>query len=106
IGRASPQHLAGLAFQLPAPALHRCNLGPVKKWNDACRPWHAFVSLKFSTDSTQAIVGNTFGITYRIQKYLDLLAGYSADAFPGASAGIPRRGCLRGGLEPQAVRDV
>lgn len=87
IGRASPQLLAGVAFQLPIPALTK------KAWESSSpgfHPWHAFVSLKFSPDSTQTIVGYTFGITYRVMPHLDLLAGYALTPFQEPSPGFIR----------------
>jgi hypothetical protein len=85
IGRASPQLLAGLAFQLPAPSLWRTQ----PKLGDAnYHPWHAFASLKFSTESGQTIIGYTFGITYRIMPYLDLLLGYTLTPFQDPAPGF------------------
>jgi hypothetical protein len=85
IGRASPQLLAGLAFQLGVPGITKGSRDPK---SDTYHPWHAFVSLKFSTDSSQSIIGYTFGITYRVHKYLDLLLGYSLTPFQEPSPGF------------------
>ena len=91
IGRASPQLLAGVAFQLPVPAL---TTKARQSTNAGYHPWHAFVSLKFSSDSTQTIIGYTFGITYRVMPHLDLLAGYALTPFQEPSPGFRRAAVL------------
>ena len=82
IGRSSPQFLAGVAFQLPGGGFSK----GTENWQT--NPWHAFVSLKFATGSTSAIVGYVFGISYKVQKYLDLLAGYGQTPFNEPSPGF------------------
>lgn len=105
IGRSSPQLLAGVSFQLPfnfrggKTVAKEQNIGNpldttsttrinANKWHDAYRPLHAFVSLKFSTGSDQNLVGYTFGITYRLQKYLDFLVGYAQTPFQEPAPGF------------------
>ena len=104
IGRATPQLLAGLAFQLPftmrrrpkgstgdntsPPAGSATQTSDAHKWDDKYRPLHAFVSLKFSTDTNAPLVGYTFGVTYRIQKYMDFLMGYTLSQFMEPSPGF------------------
>ena len=100
IGRASPQLLAGVSFQLPVPAANHWHSNCPNQWTDSCRPWHAFVSLKFSTDSTQTILGYTFGVTYRITKYLDLLLGYTLTPFQEPSPGFQRAAVRAVALNP------
>ena len=88
IGRSSPQFLAGVAFQLPP----RGFSGGTEPWQK--QPWHVFVSLKFASGSTNTIVGYVFGISYKVQKYLDLLAGYAQTPFNEASPGFRRAAML------------
>jgi hypothetical protein len=79
-GKATPLLLTGVAFRLPVP-----------KWN-------AFVSLRFAPDSNHTFNGYVFGATYRVSKYLDLLAGLSFAPYDQASPGFRK-------LAAQAVRD-
>ena len=85
IGQASPQLLVGLSFQLPF-RVFKAN--PSKSWADSRRPLHAFASLKFGTGSAPSLLGYTFGVTYRLQRYLDLLAGYTLTQFDEPSPGF------------------
>ena len=91
IGAASPQLLAGVAFQLPVTGL---TPGSRRTGSDTYHPWHAFVSLKFSAGSSDTILGYTFGMTYRLMKYLDVLAGYTLTPFNEPSPGFKRAAVL------------
>lgn len=91
IGRASPQLLLGGAFQLPIPAFTPKSRRPT---DPGYQPWHAFVSLKFSTSATQTIIGYTFGMTYRIMPKLDLLLGYALTPFNEPAPGFRRKAVL------------
>jgi hypothetical protein len=95
IGRATPQLLAGLSFQLPMRGFKSLKAeiasgaaSPANKWADKYRPFHVFVSLKFSTSTNTPLIGYTFGVTYRVQKYLDFLAGYTLTEFMEPSPGF------------------
>lgn len=96
IGRASPQLLAGVSFQLPWDFKSRtkANVSSAHKWDDMYRPMHAFVSLKFSTATNTPLVGYTFGLTYRLQKYLDFLVGYTLTEFDEPSPGFAAAAAL------------
>ncbi len=88
IGAASPQLLAGVSFQLPFQnPFHKKAAGDAK-WADDPRPFHVFTSLKFSPGTGSSLVGYTFGGTYRLQKYLDVLMGYTLTQFQEPSPGF------------------
>ncbi len=95
VGRASPQLLAGLAFQLLLPGLRS-----TKNFPTVPQPWHAFVSLKFATSASQTITGYTFGITFRVQRYLDLLAGYALTPFSEPSPGFTKAAVIAAAQGP------
>jgi len=90
LGRATPQLLTGAAFRLPFGNFGRRlsrRIGP--------RPWYAFLSLKFSPDSSQTFSGYVIGGSYKLSNAFSLLGGYAltpiqepSPGFRGAAAQI------------------
>lgn len=83
LGRATPQLLTGAAFQLPFgpyPRRARERAGP--------RPWYAFLSLKFSPDSSQTFSGYVLGGSFKLAPAFSLLAGYALTPMQEPSPGF------------------
>jgi hypothetical protein len=82
----------GAAFQLNLKGFTHASNDPSN--TGYYRPWHVFASLKFSTTSSQDIIGYTFGLTYRIMPKLDLLAGYTLSPFNQPAPGFKNAAVL------------
>jgi hypothetical protein len=54
------------------------------------KPWSAFISLKFTPGSQNAINGFVFGGGYRITKYLDIVAGVGLTPVNEPAIGLRR----------------
>jgi len=70
IGHKSPDFLLGARFRLDIRKRPNWLLGEHQ-------PWSAFISIKFSTGGENTVNGFVFGGGYAINRYLDLVAGYS-----------------------------
>lgn len=91
LGRSTPQLLTGLGFSCDTSTTTTTStattgdstITPVSKGdnNTFCNSWAkhvgAFVSVQIGTGSSQTISGYSFGVTYGVNKYLRLLAGFS-----------------------------
>jgi len=84
LGRATPQFLTGVSFRSKIPNFRKFRGD--ESWQR--RPWNAFVSLKFSPNSSQTINGFVFGVSYSAAKYMNILAGYSLTPINEPSPGF------------------
>jgi hypothetical protein len=94
-GKATPQYMLGLAYPL---SINYKGSGPcatdtpthvaATAANFRCSPLGAFVSAKFSTDSSSTVNGVTFGVTHRIVGTLSILIAGSLSPFQQASPGF------------------
>ena len=102
-GKATPQYMLGLAYPIGINYYPRTKKGQQAVQHcltdtDAntaataadfrCKPIGAFVSAKFSTDSSSTVNGVTFGITHRIAGTLSLLIAGSLSPFQQPSQGF------------------
>lgn len=83
LGRATPQLLTGGAFRLP---FGNFSKGATKRFGQ--RPWYAFLSLKFSPQSSQTFSGYVLGGSYKLSKLFSVLAGYSLTPIQEPSPGF------------------
>lgn len=83
LGSASPQLLAGAAFQLELP-----NFGKGARNLFGPKPWFAFLSLKFSPTSSQTLNGYVVGMSYKFNKAFAGLAGYALTPVQEPSPGF------------------
>jgi hypothetical protein len=83
LGSASPQLLAGAAFRLAVP-----NFGKGASRLFGPQPWFAFLSLKFSPDSSQTLNGYVLGMSYKFNKAFAGLAGYALTPVQEPSPGF------------------
>ena len=89
LGRATPQLLAGVSFRtrLPSPlARFRGADCGCELWEQ--RPWSAFVSVKFSPGSSQAVNGYVIGGSFALAHHVDVLVGYSLTPINEPSPGL------------------
>jgi hypothetical protein len=83
LGRATPQLLTGAAFRLPFGI-----------WSEGARrrfgpnPWYAFLSLKFSPQSSQTFSGYVLGGSFKLAKAFSVLAGYALTPIQEPSPGF------------------
>jgi len=82
LGRATPQLLTGAAFRLP--------FGDFKSWTNrfGAHPWYAFLSLKFSPQSSQTLNGYALGGSFKLAPAFSILAGYSLTPIQEPSPGF------------------
>jgi hypothetical protein len=105
---SAPQYLVGVAYKLPIRDLlfvpksgtttlyHALGCTAATDFNNPdteakaayCYPYKAFISFKFSPDSSQTFNGFTYGITFAIHKDLDLLLGASYSPYNNISGGF------------------
>jgi hypothetical protein len=83
LGRATPQLLTGAAFRLP---FGNFSQGARERFGP--RPWYAFLSLKFSPESSQTFSGYVIGGSYKLAKSFSLLAGYALTPIQEPSPGF------------------
>lgn len=83
LGRATPQLLAGAAFKLPFGNFSR---GATRRFGP--HPWYAFLSLKFSPDSSQTFSGYVIGGSYKLADTFSVLAGYALTPIQEPSPGF------------------
>jgi hypothetical protein len=83
LGSASPQLLAGAAFRLALPNFSK---GASRMFGQ--QPWFAFLSLKFSPDSSQTLNGYVVGMSYKFNKAFAGLAGYALTPVQEPSPGF------------------
>src|SRR5258708_403016 len=83
LGRATPQLLTGASFRLPFG-----NLSKGAKRRIGPRPWYAFLSLKFSPESSQTFSGYVIGGSYKLSKSFAFLAGYALTPIQEHSPGF------------------
>lgn len=83
LGRATPQLLTGAAFRLPFG-----NFSEGTKKRIGRRPWFAFLSLKFSPESSQTFSGYVIGGSYKVVPAFSILAGYSLTPIQEPSPGF------------------
>lgn len=97
LGTSTPQYVVGVAYKLPVRAPWYSPLGckvgdftaPSSDARAAfCYPFKAFVSFKFTPDSSQTFNGFTYGISHAIHKSLDILLGLSYSASNEVSPGF------------------
>jgi hypothetical protein len=84
LGRATPQFLTGVSFRSNIPNFSKFRGD--ETWQR--KPWNAFVSLKFSPNSSQTINGFVFGVSYSAMKNMNILAGYSLTPINEPSPGF------------------
>lgn len=84
IGPASPQYLAGAAFQLPFRNFK--GVSGTDCWKQ--KPWNAFVSLKFASGSSSVLTGYVFGVSYQLVEHFALHVGYALTPFNEPSSGF------------------
>jgi hypothetical protein len=101
-GKTTPQYMVGLSYPLPINYFkqsdwdNQCTIttadsADVQKAKSTrwrCQPLGAFVSAKFSTDSSSTVNGVTFGLTHRIVGNLSLLIAGSLSPFQQPSPGF------------------
>jgi hypothetical protein len=91
VGSSTPQYSVGLAYKL---SFREGFIKRSKPCSDTtspfCYPYKAFVSLKFSPDSSQTFSGFTYGLTHALCSNLDLVAGISYSANNEISPGFQR----------------
>lgn len=83
LGRATPQLLTGAAFRLP---FGNFSKGAARRIGR--RPWYAFLSLKFSPESSQTFSGYALGGSYKLASAFSVLAGYSLTPIQEPSPGF------------------
>ena len=83
LGRATPQLLVGGAFRLP---FGNFTKGAANRFGP--RPWYAFLSLKFSPQSSQTFSGYVIGGSYKLTKVFAFLAGYALTPVQEPSPGF------------------
>jgi len=99
IGSSTPQYVAGVAYKLPIRTIHKlygflgCSpdsfFSPATEAQAAyCYPFKAFISLKFSPDSSQTFNGFTYGLSHALHKRLDIMFGISYSAHNEISPGF------------------
>ena len=82
LGRATPQLLTGAAFRLPFGNFK----GATRRFGP--HPWYAFLSLKFSPQSSQTFSGYVVGGSYKLNKTFGVLAGYALTPVQEPSPGF------------------
>lgn len=98
-GKATPQYMLGLAYPFGINYYKKENVStycatdtPDKASATAanlrCQPLGAFISAKFSTSSSSAVNGVTFGITHKIAGNLSILIAGSLSPFQQPSPGF------------------